>query len=55
MSSITRLFDFLTHQHNTMPKQDMLCQKENGQWRKWSTEEVLLTAKKLSEIGRAHV
>ncbi len=48
MSSITRLFDFLTHQYNTMPKQDMLCQKENGEWRKWSTQEVLDTAQQLS-------
>ena len=60
MSSITRLFDFLTHQNASMPKQDMLCQKENGDWRKWSTEEVLYTSQQLGagllklELGNEH-
>ncbi|MEY3060228.1 MAG: hypothetical protein RL000_1580, partial [Bacteroidota bacterium] len=36
----TRLFDFLDWQLENFPQEDMLAAKENGIWRKYSTEEI---------------
>ncbi|MBJ6119870.1 long-chain fatty acid--CoA ligase [Pontibacter sp. BT310] len=38
--SITRTIDFLSHQLNNFPKQDCLAAKVNGQWVKYSTQDV---------------
>lgn len=44
----TRLFDFYTYQKEHFPKTDSLAGKENGEWKKYSTEEVIDLANKLS-------
>ncbi len=44
----TRLFDFYTYQKEHFPKQDSLAGKKDGKWEKYSTEEVLDLANKLS-------
>ena len=36
----TRLFDFLDWQLHKFPQEDMLAAKENGVWRKYSTQEI---------------
>lgn len=36
----TRLFDFLEWQLQKFPQEDMLAAKENGVWRKYSTQEI---------------
>jgi long-chain acyl-CoA synthetase len=36
----TRLFDFLDWQLQKFPQEDMLAAKENGVWRKYSTQEI---------------
>lgn len=36
----TRLFDFLDLQLHKFPQEDMLAAKENGVWRKYSTQEI---------------
>ena len=43
-----RLFDCIEHQLQHFPKQDMLAAKENGVWRKYSSQEVAATVNKLS-------
>ncbi len=43
-----RIFDFLQVQKNNFPKEDMLAIKENGQWKKYSTQEVIDICNKLS-------
>jgi long-chain acyl-CoA synthetase len=45
---LKRLFDCVEHQLNNFPKPDMLCAKENGMWRAYSTEEVKNIVNKLS-------
>ncbi|CAL1520688.1 long-chain fatty acid--CoA ligase [Chitinophaga sp. MM2321] len=35
-----RLFDVIAYQLDNFPKEDMLAGKENGQWKKYSTQEV---------------
>ncbi|WP_187263634.1 AMP-dependent synthetase/ligase [Pontibacter beigongshangensis] len=40
MKKPTRLFDFLTYQLEISPLEDMLCAKENGQWKNYSTRQV---------------
>ncbi len=44
----TRLFDFLYYQQQFFQKEDMLAMKENGQWRKYSTQEIIDNANRLS-------
>ncbi|SFU49642.1 AMP-dependent synthetase/ligase [Pontibacter akesuensis] len=44
----TRLFDCLRYQLENFPREDMLAAKEQGQWRKYSTQEVFHTVNKLS-------
>lgn len=44
----TRLFDFYTFQQENFPKQDSLAGKKDGKWEKYSTEEVIDLANKLS-------
>ena len=44
----TRLFDFLDWQLQKFPQEDMLAAKENGVWRKYSTQEIKQTADSLS-------
>ena len=41
MNNQSRLFDFLYHQNNNFPKEDMLNAKENGIWKSYSTKEVI--------------
>jgi long-chain acyl-CoA synthetase len=43
-----RLFDCIDYQLQHFPKKDMLSGKENGTWRKYSTEEVANTVNQLS-------
>jgi long-chain acyl-CoA synthetase len=43
-----RLFDCIDYQLQHFPKEDMLSGKENGAWRKYSTEEVAHTVNQLS-------
>ncbi len=43
-----RLFDSLTHQLQNFPKDDMLCAKENGIWKKYSTQDVQTLVNSLS-------
>lgn len=44
----TRLFDFYTYQKENYPKSDSLAGIENGQWKKYSTDEVIDLANRLS-------
>ncbi len=39
--SYTRLFDILQHQLQNTPKEDCLANKVNGQWKKYSTQQVV--------------
>ncbi len=48
MNNPERLFDFLYYQQCFFPKEDMLAMKENGKWKKYSTEKVIEKADKLS-------
>jgi long-chain acyl-CoA synthetase len=48
MNEHSRLFDFLQHQLDRFPKTDMICGKENGSWRAYSTSEVKSTVDNLS-------
>jgi long-chain acyl-CoA synthetase len=43
-----RLFDCIDYQLQHFPKEDMLSGKENGTWRKYSTQEVANTVNQLS-------
>ena len=45
---ITRLFDILDHQFSHTPKADCIATKENGEWRPYSTEQVLETSEYLA-------
>ena len=40
MNEISRIFDFVDYQLTHLPKQDMFCGKENGEWIPYSTAEV---------------
>lgn len=44
----SRLFDLLYQQHSVFPKTDALASKENGQWVKYSTKEVIDIVNRLS-------
>jgi long-chain acyl-CoA synthetase len=44
----TRLFDFLDWQLQKFPQEDMLAAKENGVWKKYSTQEIKQLADSLS-------
>jgi long-chain acyl-CoA synthetase len=44
----TRLFDFLTIQNEHFPQEAMLAAKENGEWKKYSTSEVVEKVNQLS-------
>jgi long-chain acyl-CoA synthetase len=43
-----RLFDCIEHQLKQFPKEDMLSAKENGNWRKYSTQEIAQNVNELS-------
>jgi long-chain acyl-CoA synthetase len=47
--SITRIFDIPYREKELFPGQMMLAGKENGQWKKWTTTEVISTARALSK------
>ncbi|WP_247233376.1 long-chain fatty acid--CoA ligase [Telluribacter sp. SYSU D00476] len=47
-SEPTRLFDCVAYQLEHTPLEDMLCAKENNQWRKYSTREVTDMVNQLS-------
>lgn len=48
MNDQSRLFDFLYDQLNRFPKEDMLAGKENGQWKKYATQQVIEKVNQLS-------
>lgn len=48
MKDPKRLFDCIAHQLESTPIEDMLAAKENGQWRKYSTQEVKEIVNRLS-------
>ncbi|MFT2008737.1 long-chain fatty acid--CoA ligase [Pontibacter sp. 13R65] len=48
MKEPKRLFDFLAYQLEKFPLDDMLCSKENGQWKKYSTQQVADLVNQLS-------
>ncbi|MEP6675409.1 MAG: AMP-binding protein, partial [Ferruginibacter sp.] len=48
MNESKRIFDFLDYQLQKYPKEDMLSDKVNGSWRKYSTASVKVTVDKLS-------
>ncbi len=43
-----RLFDFIYYQKNNFPQQKAFGQRENGQWKYYSTDEILEAANKVS-------
>ena len=45
---ITRLFDILDHQLANCPQADCIATKENGEWRMYSTAQVLETSELLA-------
>jgi len=45
---IKRLFDCIEHQLQHFPQEDMLAAKENGVWRKYSTQEIATNVNQLS-------
>jgi long-chain acyl-CoA synthetase len=48
MEKVTRLFDFIQYQKDNYPREDALAGKENGEWIKYSTDEVINLGNKLS-------
>lgn len=46
--SITRIFDILPRQLELFPKQDALCGKENGEWKKYTTQQFIDAADAVS-------
>lgn len=48
MAQPQRLFDCLDYQLEKFPKTDMLAAKENGEWRKYSTQEIKQASLQLS-------
>ena len=48
MNENSRIFDCIEFQLKKFPKADMLCGKENGSWRPYSTAEIRDTVNKLS-------
>ena len=45
---LTRAFDFLYHQAANSPREDSLCYKVDGEWKKFSTQEIIDIVNKLS-------
>ncbi|MBS1595098.1 MAG: long-chain fatty acid--CoA ligase [Bacteroidetes bacterium] len=41
MKDYTRLFDIIYYQQDQFPQEDAFCRKENGQWTKYSTADVI--------------
>lgn len=50
----TRIFDFVSLQLAKFPKHDMLATKENGNWKKYSTQSIIDTVNQLS-VGLMNV
>ncbi len=48
LSNTRRLFDVIEWQANRFPKEDLLCGKENGNWCKYSTHDVMYEALQIS-------
>jgi long-chain acyl-CoA synthetase len=48
MQEITRIFDILDRQKNTLPLEDSLCGKVNGEWKKTSSYEFWMLASRVS-------
>lgn len=48
MNEQSRLFDFIYHQQRHFPKQDMLSAKIDGQWKSYSTAEIIDLVNRLS-------
>lgn len=46
--SITRVFDLLKHNLNNFPKEEFICGKINGTWKKYSTQDFCNTTDDLS-------
>ncbi|MBI1193702.1 MAG: AMP-binding protein, partial [Bacteroidetes bacterium] len=45
----SRVFDLIYHQQETRPKKDALACKVNGQWKTYSTEDVIRIAGQVSK------
>ncbi|GIV34803.1 MAG: AMP-dependent synthetase [Chitinophagales bacterium] len=50
--SYTRLFDILPHQLKNFPQEDCLACKENGQWKKYSTQQCIDI---INQVSRAMI
>ncbi len=48
MQDFTRLFDIIYYQNEKYPQADAFAAKENGQWKKYSTAEIIDNANKVS-------
>lgn len=48
MKDYTRLFDIIYYQQDQFPQSDAFCRKENGQWTKYSTADVIRTGTEVS-------
>jgi long-chain acyl-CoA synthetase len=48
MNDYTRLFDIIYYQHDQFTQHDSFCRKENGAWLKYSTQDVIDNANKVS-------
>ncbi len=46
----SRVFDLIYHQRETRPKQDSLACKVNGEWKKYSTDDVIRIAGQVSKF-----
>ena len=44
----TRLFDIIHYQKANFPKDDAICGKENGEWKKYSTDQVIEIVNQIS-------
>ncbi len=48
MKDFTRLFDIIYHQQDNYPQSDAFSFKDNGEWKKFSTQQIIDTANKVS-------
>ena len=46
--SYTRLTDIIEYQNKNFPKEDCLARKENGAWKKYSTQTVIDNVNRVS-------
>ena len=51
MNDFKRLFDIPFYQLNKFPKQDSVCGKQNGQWKLYSSQDVIGEMNRVSEAA----